>query len=77
MQRKARGFDRATVEWVVRAVRVNEYKRRQAAPGIKVPAGYTDFFKSADGRTRTFVAEATGGPTWYTEFNVLMGLSVE
>ncbi|HEX6791297.1 MAG TPA: NAD+ synthase [Candidatus Krumholzibacteria bacterium] len=32
----ARGFDRATVEWVVRAIRVNEYKRRQAAPGIKV-----------------------------------------
>jgi len=32
----ARGFDRTTVEWVVRAVRTNEYKRRQAAPGIKV-----------------------------------------
>jgi NAD+ synthase (glutamine-hydrolysing) len=32
----ARGFDRATVEWVVRAIRINEYKRRQAAPGIKV-----------------------------------------
>jgi NAD+ synthase (glutamine-hydrolysing) len=32
----ARGFERATVEWVARAVRVNEYKRRQAAPGIKV-----------------------------------------
>ena len=32
----ARGFDRATVEWIVRAVRCNEYKRRQAAPGIKV-----------------------------------------
>jgi phosphoglycerol transferase MdoB-like AlkP superfamily enzyme len=46
-----------------------------AAPGIKVPDGYSDFFKSADGKTRTFVAEATGGPTWYTEFNVLMGLS--
>ncbi|HEY0851562.1 MAG TPA: sulfatase-like hydrolase/transferase [Bradyrhizobium sp.] len=46
-----------------------------AAPGIKVPAGYTDYFKSADGRQRTFVAEATGGPTWYTEFNVLTGLS--
>jgi hypothetical protein len=45
------------------------------APGIKVPEGYTDFFKSADGKTRTFVAEATGGPTWYTEFNVLTGLS--
>ena len=46
-----------------------------AAPGIKVPAGYTDFFKSVDGRQRTFVAEATGGPTWYTEFNTLTGLS--
>ena len=32
----ARGFARETVEWVVRAVRTNEYKRRQAAPGIKV-----------------------------------------
>src|SRR5262245_35060533 len=46
-----------------------------AAPGIKVPAGYTDYFKSADGRQRSFVAEATGGPTWYTEFNVITGLS--
>ena len=46
-----------------------------AAPGIKVPAGYTDFFKSVDGKQRTFVAEATGGPTWYTEFNMLAGLS--
>jgi hypothetical protein len=48
----------------------------RAAPGIKVPAGYGDLFKSVDGRQRTFVAEATGGPTWYTEFNVLSGLSV-
>jgi NAD+ synthase (glutamine-hydrolysing) len=32
----ARGYDRKTVEWIVRAVRVSEYKRRQAAPGIKV-----------------------------------------
>src|ERR1700752_2148353 len=46
-----------------------------AAPGIKVPAGYTDYFKSADGKQRTFVAEATGGPTWDTEFNVVTGLS--
>ncbi len=30
------GFDRDTVEWVVRAVRRSEYKRRQAAPGLKV-----------------------------------------
>ena len=32
----ARGFDRTVVEWVTAAVRRNEYKRRQAAPGIKV-----------------------------------------
>jgi len=31
-----RGFERATVEWVVGAVRKNEYKRKQAAPGLKV-----------------------------------------
>ncbi len=30
------GFDPETVEWVVRAVNRNEYKRRQAAPGLKV-----------------------------------------
>jgi NAD+ synthase (glutamine-hydrolysing) len=27
---------RATVDWVIRAVNANEYKRRQAAPGLKV-----------------------------------------
>jgi hypothetical protein len=48
----------------------------RSAPGIKVPAGYSDLFKSIDGQQRRFVAEATGGPTWYTEFNVLSGLSV-
>ncbi|MBN1296514.1 NAD+ synthase [bacterium] len=32
----ARGFDTATVRWVVNAVDQNEYKRRQAAPGLKV-----------------------------------------
>ena len=30
------GFDRRTVEWVIRAVNRTEFKRRQAAPGIKV-----------------------------------------
>lgn len=45
------------------------------APDIKVPPGYADFFKSADGKRRTMIAESTGGPTWYTEFNVLTGLS--
>jgi hypothetical protein len=48
-----------------------------AAPDVKVPDGYRDYFKSVDGRQRTFVAEATGGPTWYTEYNVLAGLSAQ
>jgi NAD+ synthase (glutamine-hydrolysing) len=30
------GHNRATVEWVVQAVKANEYKRRQAVPGIRV-----------------------------------------
>ncbi len=46
-----------------------------AAPGIKVPADYKSYFKSIDGRQRSFVTESSGGPTWYTEFNVLTGLS--
>ena len=32
----ALGFERATVEKVVRMINRNEYKRRQAAPGIKI-----------------------------------------
>jgi NAD+ synthase (glutamine-hydrolysing) len=32
----AAGFDRATVERVARLVILNEYKRRQAAPGLKI-----------------------------------------
>ncbi|MCG3159492.1 MAG: Glutamine-dependent NAD(+) synthetase [Acidobacteria bacterium] len=30
------GFDEKTVRWVVRQVDINEYKRRQAAPGVKI-----------------------------------------
>jgi len=32
----ARGFEDETVRWVVRTVNRNEFKRRQAAPGLKV-----------------------------------------
>lgn len=32
----AEGFDEKTVRWVVRQVDINEYKRRQAAPGVKI-----------------------------------------
>ncbi len=47
-----------------------------AAPGIKVPDGYRDHFRSFDGKVRSLVMESTGGPTWYAEYNVLSGLSV-
>ena len=32
----AAGFDEATVKRVIRLIDFNEYKRRQAAPGLKV-----------------------------------------
>jgi hypothetical protein len=47
---------------------------RQAA-GIKVTAGYGSHFKSFDGKERKFLAESNGGPSWFTEYNVLAGLS--
>src|ERR1700712_5636628 len=47
---------------------------RQAA-GIKVPAGYGSHFNSFDGKERKFLAESSGGPSWFTEYNVLAGLS--
>jgi NAD+ synthase (glutamine-hydrolysing) len=31
-----RGVDRDVVEWVTKLVDRNEYKRRQAAPGVKI-----------------------------------------
>src|SRR5262245_16200342 len=45
------------------------------APGIKVPPGYGEHFRSFDGKRRKFVVEGAGGPSWYTEYNVLAGLS--
>jgi NAD+ synthase (glutamine-hydrolysing) len=32
----AEGFDETTVRWIARQVDLNEYKRRQAAPGVKI-----------------------------------------
>ncbi|HWV53924.1 sulfatase-like hydrolase/transferase [Pseudorhodoplanes sp.] len=45
------------------------------APGVNVPDGYGRHFASADGKSRILITEAAGGPTWYTEYNVLTGLS--
>jgi hypothetical protein len=47
----------------------------RAAPGIKVPDGYGRHFRSFDGKARKFLVEGAGGPSWYTEYNVLSGLS--
>lgn len=45
------------------------------APGVKVPDGYGRHFVSVDGQSRALITEGAGGPTWYTEYNVLTGLS--
>ncbi|KWV61042.1 phosphoglycerol transferase [Bradyrhizobium macuxiense] len=47
----------------------------RAAAGVKVPRDYGSHFKSYDGVERTFLAESNGGPSWFTEYNVLAGLS--
>ena len=46
----------------------------RAVPGVKVPPGYRRHFQSFDGKQRTLLVEGAGGPTWYTEYNVLTGL---
>lgn len=47
-----------------------------AAPGIRVPQAYRRHFQSFDGKARQLVVEGAGGPSWFTEYNVLTGLSV-
>ena len=45
-------------------------------PNVRVPADYRARFRSSDAKARSFVVEGAGGPSWYTEYNVLTGLSV-
>jgi|SRR5262245_18092981 len=45
-------------------------------PNVKVSEDYRDHFRSFDGKQRALVVEGAGGPSWYTEYNVLAGLSV-
>jgi hypothetical protein len=45
-------------------------------PNVEVPADYRARFRSSDAKARSFVVEGAGGPSWYTEYNVLTGLSV-
>jgi len=46
-----------------------------AAPTVRVPPDYSRYFRSSDGMARKLVVEGSGGPSWFTEFNVLTGLS--
>ena len=45
------------------------------APGIVAPPGYREHFASFDGRMRALMVEGAGGPSVFTEYNVLTGLS--
>jgi hypothetical protein len=47
----------------------------RAVPDVKVAADYGGHFRSFDGKRRHFVVEGAGGPSWYSEYNVLAGLS--
>ena len=47
----------------------------RAVDGIKVPESYGGHFLSFDGQQRHFLVEGAGGPSWYTEYNVISGLS--
>src|SRR5262245_10068101 len=47
-----------------------------ASPGVKLPPDYRRHFASFDGKQRNLVVEGVGGPSWFTEYNVLTGLSV-
>jgi len=47
----------------------------RAIPEVKTPAGYGPHFKSDDGKQRSLIVEGAGGPSWFTEYNVLTGLS--
>jgi Sulfatase len=47
----------------------------RSVDGVRVPPGYGRHFTSFDGKARTFLAESNGGPSWFTEYNVLAGLS--
>ncbi len=46
-------------------------------PGVKAWPGYSDHFRSFDGKSRELLVEGAGGPSWYTEYNILTGLSVK
>ena len=59
---------RRTSSWCM----TNRASTFAALPGVRVPRGYGQYFRSFDGKERNFVVEGAGGPSWYTEYNVLV-----
>jgi phosphoglycerol transferase MdoB-like AlkP superfamily enzyme len=47
-----------------------------ALPDVVAPPNYAERFRSSDGKMRSLIVEGAGGPSWFTEYNVLTGLSV-
>ena len=47
----------------------------RAVEGVKVPTDYGRHFLSFDGKARRLLVEGAGGPSWFTEYNVMTGLS--
>jgi phosphoglycerol transferase MdoB-like AlkP superfamily enzyme len=45
-------------------------------PGVRVRPNYQQHFRSFDGKERKLLVEGAGGPSWFTEYNILTGLSV-
>ncbi len=59
---RAMGFDPQTLSWVIRAVDRNEYKRRQAAPGLKVTSKAFGMGRRMAIAARYAVAESIADP---------------
>src|SRR5205814_2059632 len=43
--------------------------------GVNVPEDYGNHCRSFDSKPRKFAVDGAGGPSWFTEYNVLAGLS--
>src|SRR4029079_10319700 len=48
-----------------------------AIPGVNVPPGYKNHFRSFDGKARKLIVEGNGGPSWFTEYHVLTRLPAQ
>ncbi len=52
-----------------------EFRYSRGRTASRCRPAMASHFKSFDGKARKFLAESNGGPSWFTEYNVLAGLS--